>query len=163
MLVFKRSVYTTRPKTVLVQLLRGNIQRRYPGELFKVSEGYMRNYLHPKGLAAYILPNEEPPLPVLKEEDAQRMRREAKHAASLLAAKSAAESAAAEEADNDTVRRTQIQSVLDSLDFADTATASSSKTSADSAKPKDGKQEEQEKPQTYAWQNDIIRDIQDKN
>lgn len=162
MLLLRRCAHT-RAKTIPVQLLKERYGKRFAGEIFHVSEGHMRLKLHPEGIAAYVVKNEEPRIPVLSEAAAQQLRRQAQLKAKerLDRRRQSAGPAQPTPAEE---RRSTIESLLDTLDFDESAPdnvaaarqdAAANQTDAgDAGKPAEAP--------TFAWQSDIVREIREK-
>mgnify|MGYP001569041644 FL=1 len=154
--LFTRGAHV-RAKKVTVQLLKNKYGRRYRGEVFEVAEGHMRNKLHPEGIAAYVLPNQETRIPILPEHEAQKRRfLYAQEASKALKEKETPE--APKELNEDDIRKQHIGSLLDALDFTE-STETEVHSNKDLASQQNGKGQSDKK---FNWQNDILLDINDK-
>lgn len=159
----------TRAKKISVQLLRDFDGIGHRGEVIDVREGTMRNLLHPKGGAAYVLPNV--PLRIPLRERTEAPSRQAVFAASkeaeaqvLSDAESSLEAAAEEEA------KKRRSSLLDSLNFPAAPSAQAGTASGTSGLSSESDQStgalgaeqsgkgspSSEQPSQFAWQNEFV-------
>lgn len=159
--IFVRSAHT-RAKKANVQLLVDRYGRRLKGEVFPVAEGHMRLWMHPKGLAAYVKPNEPTPIPVLSATEAQNIRRELQAQAKANAAAAEHERRQQEQAQasiksRENSNEARVQSLLDSLHFP------SAESAPTKAEPVHEPAKTEQPAKQFDWQNDMVVKITNKS
>ena len=171
MLVFRRGI-ATRSKKVTVQLLKDWPGVGYKGQVVSVSDGMMRNRLHPHNGAAYVLKGEPLRIPLYSEEAARARQRAEQE---TIAKASLDKSTPKESQEAARSSETKVKSVLNFLEFPTAQAAKKSEFSAQAsvespvkaaaepalekpAKPASAQSQPAAQPKA-SWENDIISEI----
>lgn len=115
----------------------------------------MRLKLHPEGIAAYVLKNQPPPLPVLSQAEAQQMRRDAQ--IRLKEAEKVAKETQQQSLTIEQQEQPKVQSLIDALDFPSAKqheTKMSTENSVDSSEQPHKK---------FEWQSDLAANVAEEN